>query len=67
MDPWVLELGARGGFDRGLKEKNGLGLIIKRENTKSHPRDRLEPAFDGGGVATGAVGLPTSVLMEIPE
>ena len=45
----------------------GLGLIIKGENTKSRPRDRLELAFDGGGVATGAVGLPTSVLMGIPE
>ena len=50
-----------------IEEKAGLGLIIKRENTKSRPRDRLEPAFDGGGVATGAVGLPTSVLMRIPE
>ena len=45
----------------------GLGLIIKRENTKSRPRDRLELAFDGGGVATGAVGLPTSVLTRIMD
>ena len=67
MEPWVLELGARGGFDGGLNKKNGLGLIIKRKNTKSRPRDRLEPAFDGGGVATGVVGLPMSVLMGIPE
>ena len=37
------------------------------KDTKSRPRDRLEPAFDGGGVATGAVGLPTSVFMGIPE
>ena len=50
-----------------IEEKAGLGLIIKRENTKSRPRDRLEPAFDGGGVVTGAVGLPTSVLMGILE
>ena len=62
-----MELRERGGFDRGLNKKMGLGLIIKRKNTKSRPRDRLEPAFDGGGVATGAVGLPTSVLMGIPE
>ena len=31
----------------------GLGLIIKRKNAKSRPRDRLELAFDGGGGATG--------------
>ena len=23
LEPWVLELGARGGFDRGLKKRNG--------------------------------------------
>ena len=43
-----------------------FALFIKGENTKSRLRDRLELAFGGGGVATGALGLPTFVLMRIP-
>ena len=31
LKPWVLELGARGGFDRGLKEKNGPWSHYKEE------------------------------------
>ena len=42
---------------------NGPWYHYKEENTKSRLRVRLELAFDGGGVATGAVGLPASVLM----
>ena len=49
------------------RKETSLGPIIKRENTKTRLRDRSGLAFDRGGVATGAVGLPTSVLMRIPE
>ena len=64
---WVLDLEARGELDGGCKKEEGLGLIIKRLNTKSPPRGRLGLAFDRGGRPTGTVGLPTSVLMRIPE
>ena len=64
---WVLELEARGELDGGCEKEEGLGLIIKRLNTKSPPRGRLGLAFDRGGRPAGPVGLPTSVLMGIPE
>ena len=44
-----------------------LGLFIKRLNTKSLPRDHSGLAFDRGDVPTGTIGLPTTVLMRIPE
>ena len=45
----------------------GLGLVIKRLNIKSPPRDRSGLAFDRGGVPMGTIGLPTPILMRIPE
>ena len=50
-----------------LRKEMSLGPLIKGENTKSRLRDRLGFAFDRGGVSTGTVGLPTHVLMRIPE
>ena len=52
---------------KDLRKETILGPLIKRENTKSRLRDRSGFTFDRGGVATGAVGLPTLVLMRIPE
>ena len=46
LEPWVLELKARGRLDWIEKEEVSLGLFIKRLNTKSPPRDRLELTFD---------------------
>ena len=52
---------------RDRRKEASLGPLIKGKNTKSRLRDRLGLAFNRGGVATGAVGLPTSVLMRIPD
>ena len=67
LELWVLELKARGGLDWIEKEEVSLGLFIKRLNTKSLPRDHSGPAFDRGDVPTCTIGLPTPVLMRIPE
>ena len=44
-----------------------LGLFIKMWNTKSLPRDRSGLAFDREDMPMGTIGLPTPVLMRIPE
>ena len=62
-----MELEARGGFDWIERKESGLGLFIKRLDTKSLPRDRSGLTFDRGDVPTGMTGLPTPVLMRIPE